>query len=188
MLTKGQNNMTTQEKEVAIYVRVNDPSKVQTAKRAAIYARSATVSQKVTGMASIDQQVAEGCQHCAERGYVLEEGYIYQEIIGGKRERNRSYLPQLDALRRAAKKHEFDILVIRSIDRLALETLFRAVILAELEKAGITIECTNGEDLDDEGTKMIEAIMEQGAQMERQNISKRTQHGKAVKKTQREQL
>jgi DNA invertase Pin-like site-specific DNA recombinase len=186
MLTKGRNDMTSNHEptsKVAIYCRVVTPEQAESQpERAAIYARSATPNRE-----AIDQQIAEGCQHCAEHGYTLDDQHIYPEIIGGKRENNHSYLPQLDALRRAAKNHKFDVLVIRSLDRLARDIQFQTMILNELAQAGTRVECTGGPDPDDDQTKLVEAVIEQVGHIERQQIIKHMQYGKAAKKAQREQ-
>ena len=177
--------------KVAIYARINDPRKAEPAKRAAIYASSATRSQEVMGMTSFEQQIAEGRQHCAEHGYTLDEQHIYQEIIGEKRERNRSYLPELDAMRNAAKKQQFDVLVVFSIDRLARDLRYRTMLLEELTQAGITVESIDGCTLDAAAWRQVQQIAtevtQEVAQVERQKIISRMQHGKAAKKALREQ-
>jgi site-specific DNA recombinase len=171
-------------KGVAIYMRTNDPGKEATPKRAAIYARSATQSQEVTGMSSIDRQLAACQKYCTYHGYTLEEKHIYHEIVAGKEYKNR---PQFTALLAAAKERQFDVLVIFSIDRLARDFLYRTMILDELTRAGITVECSDGQNLDDPAWKLAEAVLAEVAQVERQKIISRMQHGKAAKRAQREQ-
>jgi DNA invertase Pin-like site-specific DNA recombinase len=165
-------------------------SKQAPIRKAAIYARSVTRSQEVTGMSSINQQIAEGRKYGTEQGYILDEKHIYQEIIGGKRNGNHPIFPLLDALRAAAKKHEFDVLIITSIDNLARDILFRSMILEELTQAGITVESIDGYSLDDAAWKQLQelkqAVLEKVAQIERQQIIKRTQYGRAAKKAQRD--
>jgi DNA invertase Pin-like site-specific DNA recombinase len=214
MMTKGANDMDTQKpysytlndqqtaseinpgeankvrrlfeqavtKGVAMYSITNDPGKEANPKRAAIYARSATRSQEVTGMSNLDKQIRACLMYCAECGYTLDDQHVYQEIVGGKEYKDR---PQFTTMRTAAKERQFDVLVIFSLDRLARDSQFQTIMLNELTQAGITVECVEGHEL--EVLKIAQAMKEEAARIERQQIIKRMQYGKAAKKAQREQ-
>ncbi len=113
----------------------------QTIKRAAIYARSATVNPQDNEPSSIEQQIAACRHYCTEHGYKLDEQHVYSEVYSGARYKER---PQLTALRNAARDREFDVLVIFAVDRLARNSEHQLIILDELTQVGITVESMQG--------------------------------------------
>jgi DNA invertase Pin-like site-specific DNA recombinase len=175
--------MKNNQKEVTIDMCTNDPGNETRPQRAAIYARSATKDQVVTGMSNIDQQIVVCRQYCAEHDYTLEEQHIYHEIVGGKEYKGR---PQFTSLHAAAKEHQFDILVVFSIDRLARDLQYRTMLLEELTQVGITVKSVDSCGQDDV-MEFIQATYEQVAQIQRHMRVKRMQYAKSIKKAQPEQ-
>lgn len=121
---------------------VNHPSP----KRAAIYARSAT-AQSQSGDNRLSWQV-DLCRHyCDGRGYTQDEHHIYQEVASGADYRNR---PHLHALLLAASRHEFDLVVVHTHDRLARNPVHVATLLEVLSTLDIEVECpTESSDAED---------------------------------------
>jgi predicted site-specific integrase-resolvase len=117
---------------VAIYTRTIDPGKEATPKRAAIYARVA-VSQEQGTPNVLEAQIKACQEHCERRGYPLE--HVYQDTASGAQLDR----PMLNALRQAAREHQFTVLVVWDYGRLARKTALLATLLSELEEAGITV-------------------------------------------------
>ncbi len=156
----------------------------QTPKRAAIYARSATINQQDSGPSSIEQQIEACRQYCAEHGYTLDEQYIYQEVYSGAQYRER---PQLTALRVAAGDHEFDALVIFAFDRLARKSVHQTIIIDELTQAGVTVESVQeqlGGSAIGQFLRNAHAFMQE---IETEQRGKRIKRGKRIAQEQREQ-
>lgn len=109
-----------------------------TTKRAAIYARIATPGQ-VPGESAfaLQTQIAEAKSHCEQRGYSVAEEHIYQEIAPGTEYQKRTELTQL---RRAARRGEFDFIVVFAYDRISRKQYLVTAFLAELETFGVSVE------------------------------------------------
>jgi DNA invertase Pin-like site-specific DNA recombinase len=103
-------------------------------KRAAIYAHVAATQHPESSSSCLEEQINE-CQAYAEkRGYTLQ--CVYQETAAGaKRDR-----PMLNALRQAIQDHQFEVLIVQDLTRLARGPALLATILLECYEAGITIE------------------------------------------------
>src|SRR5947209_8157314 len=84
------------------------------AKRAAIYARTATVQEREPQLA-LATQIHDCVEYAANQGYLILEGLVYQETCSGL-SLNR---PALTALREAAKRGEFDVLLVFTSDRIS---------------------------------------------------------------------
>jgi DNA invertase Pin-like site-specific DNA recombinase len=104
-------------------------------KRAAIYARSATVQELVPDYA-LDAQMNECKRYLLNKGYQMISELVYSEVTNG----TNGDRPGLAALREAANRGEFDVLVVYDHDRLARSPLQVAVLLAELEQDGVQVE------------------------------------------------
>src|SRR5437763_639119 len=105
-------------------------------KRAAIYIRVSDKSQEDEGTSLISQQ--QRCSlHCQKQRYEVLETHIFKDVYTGKAYRER---PGMNALRAAARNHEFDVVVVYAFDRLARKQVHQAVIIDDLEHHGVTIE------------------------------------------------
>src|SRR5947209_1056290 len=105
-------------------------------KRAAIYARIATPPQEPQPN-PFAFQIRECQSYCEHHSYSLHEAHIYQEVFSGVAVQLR---PQLTRLRDAAKRGEFDVLVIVAYDRLARKPALITALVAELEECGVQVE------------------------------------------------
>ncbi len=165
----------------------NNQEEETSPRRAAIYARTA-ISQEKGNFAQTNQ--VEQCKaYCQERGYVVDEQHIYSEVYSGianYRER-----PRLgEVLQMVASAHSetppFDKFIVFSIDRLSRDQVQAATIINELENHHVKVEFVDGHDLED-FMKLTKEVTELVAQIEHQTRIRRMQHGKAAKKSRREQ-
>lgn len=100
--------------------------------RAAIYLRVSRDDQTTKNQWLALERVA------AHRGWAIVQTYEDAEIGGAK---GRDQRPAFDAMLRDAVRRRFDILMVRSIDRLGRSVLHVANALAELDAAGIRLYC-----------------------------------------------
>src|SRR5258708_7630404 len=110
-------------------------------KRFAIYARTAT-SQDPTSNFALADQIHQCKEHGIAQGYELVEDQIYQEVVGGKTDKTPA---QLERVLQSAKEGLFDVLVIRSFDRLSRRTNRMAILIATLEGYGVKVESATEE-------------------------------------------
>jgi len=109
-------------------------------KYAAIYIRVSSERQENNYSLEIQKQAC--IQYAAEHNYIFEERHLYQDIKTGSVYRDR---PQLTALRTAARKNEFDIVIVHDLDRLARNAEHQTIILEDLAYNGIKLECVSVE-------------------------------------------
>lgn len=104
--------------------------------RAVTYARVSGDDRDNQGR-NLDGQLKMGREYCAKRGYrVIEE--LPEDVKGASgAEIN---LPQLNKIREMAVRHEFDVLVVRELDRLSRNLGKQLVVEEELKRHGVTIE------------------------------------------------
>jgi len=118
------------------------------------------------------------------RDYAARRGYqIVEELAEDDRGASGASfeLEQLSKVLDMASDHQFDILVVREIDRLSRNLAKQLIIEEELRRAGVQIEYVLGEYPDTpEGTLMkhIRAVV---AEYEREKIRERIERGKRLK-------
>lgn len=118
------------------------------------------------------------------RAYVLEKDYaLVAEMAEDDRGASGASfeLEKLGKILEMARNHEFDILVVREIDRLSRNLAKQLVVEEELNRSGIRIEYVIGDYADSpEGTLMkhVRAVV---AEYEREKIKERIQRGKRLK-------
>jgi site-specific DNA recombinase len=144
-------------------------------KRAAIYARTA-VSQESFNNA-LARQIQQNQAYCQEHDYSVEEIHIYSEECSGIA--NYHNRPQFTALLDAAKRREFDVVVISAFDRLSRDHTQGIAIIDELQKHGITVE--SGEGTAELGVMKMEILAEVG-KIERRKLAERSRYAKAAKR------
>jgi DNA invertase Pin-like site-specific DNA recombinase len=106
-------------------------------KRAAIYARI-TFLHDDRAVEALDLQVAVCRERGRAQGYIIQEQHIYRETDGWlDLPREREVCALLFA---AAERHEFDVLLIYTLDRLVPRREHKQRTLADLSQLGITIE------------------------------------------------
>jgi len=113
--------------------------------RAAIYARYSSENQRPE---SIDDQVSACRKLAAARGYVVDESQIYTDMAASGARKDRA---GLNTLLQAAERHEFDVLLIDDLSRLARNTLLMLSVLEELRFNGVRVlSVADGLDSNDE--------------------------------------
>ena len=139
--------------------------------RASLYSRvSSNIQEKEQ---TIESQVDALREYAQDRGYRIvaecrDEGYS-----GATLER-----PGLDQLRDLAHGGEFDVVLFHSPDRLARKAIFQAVVLEDLEKAGVKVEFLNYPVDDSPEGKMLLGMLALFAEYERVKIVERNRRGK----------
>ena len=108
-------------------------------KRAAIYARSATL-KLIADPKGVRGQVETCVRYCEKHGFTIKPDLIKQEIAGGVSYKERQGLM---ALLEAAKRGEFDVLVITDLERLSRRPEYLAEIVSELEACQVSVSCVD---------------------------------------------
>lgn len=148
-----------------------------TRKRAAMYARCATLATQNHYPNTLDQQILHCQRYCLEHEYTLNGSHIYQEVASGTDFRNR---PRLNALLIAAANQEFEVVVIVAHDRLSRHPLHVARFSEDLQALGIQVECCYQSN--DAGEEFLRFLLDVQVEMQHEHIKKRTQQGKARKR------
>lgn len=113
--------------------------------RAAIYARYSSENQRPE---SIEDQITACRRLASQRGFAVLEDHIYtdQAQSGARRDRH-----GLGALLTAGQAHQFDIVLVDDLSRLARDNYLMLSVLAELHFAGIrVVSVADGLDSNDE--------------------------------------
>jgi site-specific DNA recombinase len=147
----------------------------QRVKRAAIYKRVSDEEQK-KGY-SLPEQEAKCREALTLEGCSLKESHIFFDVFTGKYWRERQ---GLQAMLAAAKRHEFDIVYVTELDRLARNHIHQEIIREELRYYGVTTVSLNKEERADDDSltgNIVRTIFGFLAEEERKKIVKRTQTG-----------
>lgn len=118
------------------------------------------------------------------RAYAERQGY---EVIAELAEDDRGAsgaafeLPQLSEVRRLAESHNFDVLVVREIDRLSRNLVKQLVVEEEMRRAGVCIEYVVGEYPDTAEGRLNKHIKATISEYEREKISERMMRGRRLK-------
>lgn len=113
-------------------------------KRAAIYARTTTVKAQ-HDMNSSTGQVAGCTEYIMKQGYILSQEHIYIDVSIGTISGDTS---AFTALRQAIARHEIDVVVVYSLDRIAQNMAQIEAFVVETESLGVTIEAALEPHLD----------------------------------------
>jgi site-specific DNA recombinase len=144
--------------------------------RAAIYARRSTDHQE----ASIDTQMEEGRRYIEANGWTLVATFIDDSLSRAEYKKR----PALFRMIRGAEAGDFDVLVMRDVDRLGGDINRNGVILSELIDRGIRIEeylSKNTVKLDNAMSKFLAGAKNFAAELEREKTSARTFEALKVK-------
>lgn len=118
------------------------------------------------------------------REYVMEKGY---ELIAEMAEDDRGTsgasfeLEKLGEILEMAKNHNFDVLVVREIDRLSRNLAKQLVVEEELNRSGIRIEYVLGDYADSPEGNLMKHVRAVVAEYESEKIKERIQRGKRLK-------
>jgi site-specific DNA recombinase len=142
--------------------------------RAAIYTRVSTLEQGERGY-SLDAQ-AQDCERLA--------GELATAVVATFRDRDSGAawdLPGLNAMLDAAKRREFDLLLVYDPDRLARRMAKQLVIEEELQRAGVTIRYVTLRAGDSAEDRLLKNVRSSIAEYEREKIALRTSRGRRAK-------
>ncbi|GIK37599.1 MAG: serine recombinase [Chloroflexota bacterium] len=146
--------------------------------RAVTYARVSSDDRLNDGRNIILGQQKLCSQYIAQKGYLLIDEIPEDERGASGADRN---LPGLQKILRMARASEFDVLVVREMDRLARGLVKQLLIEEELKTLGIRIEYVLGEYPDDPEGRLNKHIKAVIAEYEREKIAQRTQRGRRNK-------
>jgi site-specific DNA recombinase len=142
----------------------------------AYYARVSTSQQQHEG--TIESQRCALKQHIQHHGWSLlpEHEYIDDGVSGARLDR-----PALDRLRDAARRGEFDAVVILSPDRLARNYAHQWLLIEEFEKMNTPLIFLQNPFGDSPQGKLLTQMQGMIAEYERAQIAERTRRGRLEK-------
>jgi site-specific DNA recombinase len=144
---------------------------------AAIYARYSSENQRPE---SIDDQTSECRKLARQRSIAISDDHIYsdQAQSGARSDR-----PALAALMAAAKRNEFDAVLVDDLSRLARDNHLMLSIIAELSFAGIrVISVADGLDSDDEESTLAIQVRGIFNELQLRDLKKKTLRGQIGQK------
>jgi site-specific DNA recombinase len=144
-------------------------------KRATIYKRVSSDKQEQDG-SSLETQEAACLAYCREHGYTVAPEHIYQDVYTGMEYRPR---PGLNKLLQAAARHEFDVVVFNSLERLSRKLSHQIVLTELLADNEIAIESVT-EQIDDDSPfgQMFRSILSAAGEIEYARLRERIARGK----------
>ncbi|MCX6029434.1 MAG: recombinase family protein [Chloroflexi bacterium] len=90
-------------------------------------------------------------------------------------------LPQLNRVRELARTHQFDVLIVRELDRLSRSLAKQLIVEEELKHCGVRIEYVLGEYPDTPEGNLMKNVKASIAEYERLKITERMERGKQLK-------
>jgi len=143
--------------------------------RIAIYCRVSTEEQREGK--NIDSQINELKEHARkQKGWEIVKEYTDEGWSGSLITR-----PDLDRLRDDAKKGLFDAVLINDVDRLGRDVMLMAVVMRDLEKAGVQVIFRKIPPENSPTYTLLLNILTSFAQFEREIISDRFRRGRRYK-------
>ncbi|MGD9147756.1 MAG: recombinase family protein, partial [Anaerolineae bacterium] len=146
-------------------------------KRAVLYARVSSDDRGNDG-----RNLAGQLDMCRE--YARENGWhVVAELAEDDRGASGASfeLPQLNNVREMANRGEFDVLVVREIDRLSRNLAKQLIVEEELRRTGVQIEYALAEYPDTPEGRLNKHIRATIAEYEREKISERMTRGRRLK-------
>lgn len=135
--------------------------------RSAVYCRVSTADQNAA------MQRDELRAYCQRRGWELAEEFIDEGVSGSRESR-----PALDRLMRAARRREFDAVIVYKFDRFARSMKQLVNTLAEFDALGIQFVSLHEQiDTTSPNGRLMFGIFSAFAEFERQIIIARTRSG-----------
>src|SRR6266571_8262942 len=126
---------------------------------------------------TLESQAKAIRDHCAKLGYELTEDHMYPEAMSAYMV-HYTQRPKLMALLAAAKRKEFDVLVVTEIRAISRRQVEVFVIYDILQKYGIQIETIQEKFEDSAMGRLILSFRAFGAEAEREISYARLQRGK----------
>lgn len=142
-------------------------------KRAILYARVSGDDRKYA-TSGIESQLADCRKYAEGRGYEIV-GDIFEtpdKVTSGA-----DWLPELDRVMKLAQGGDFDVLIVREIDRLARNRFKQMSVEIQLESWGVRVEYVIGQFEESAEGRLLKGLMSEFAEYEREKIRQRTRRG-----------
>lgn len=146
-------------------------------KRAVIYARVSGDDSGKEGR-NLAGQLDMGREYAIKRGYSIVAELSEDDKGASGAEIN---LPRLNQIREMARASEFDVLIVREIDRLSRNLAKQLIVESELKRAGAGIEYVIGEYADTPEGNFMKHVRASVAEFEREKIRERAIRGRRLK-------
>jgi len=146
-------------------------------KRAVLYARVSSDDRSKEGR-NLTGQLDMGRKYAQEHGYTVVAELAEDDRGASGAEID---LPQLNRVRGMARAGEFDVLVVREIDRLSRNLAKQLIVEQELKGAGVSIEYVLGEYPDTPEGNFQKHVKAAVAEYEREKITERNTRGRRLK-------
>jgi len=146
-------------------------------KRAVLYARVSSDDRSKDGR-NLTGQLEMGRKYAQEHGYIITAELAEDDRGASGVEID---LPQLSQVRDMAAAGEFDVLVVRELDRLSRNLAKQLIVEQELKRAGVAIEYVLGEYPDTPEGNLMKHIRAGIAEFEREKIAERSIRGRRLK-------
>ena len=154
---------------------------VDTAKRAAIYARVSTLNGQ-----TVDNQTLALREVAQRAGWEVVAEFVEEGVSGAK---GRDKRPSFDELCKAATRREFDVVMSWSVDRLGRSLQHLVAFLSDLHGSGVDLYLhQQGVDTTTPGGKALFQMMGVFAEFERAMIQERVKAGLARARAQGKKL
>jgi len=142
--------------------------------RATLYARVSGNDRGKEGR-NLNGQLEMARKYAGDKGYSIVAEFAEDDRGASGYEIN---LPELNKIRDMARNGEFDVLVVRELDRLSRNLAKQLIVEEELRRAGVRIEYVIGEYEDTPEGRLNKHIRATIAEYEREKIKERMQRGK----------
>lgn len=145
--------------------------------RAVLYARVSSDDSRKDGR-NLAGQLDMGREYAERLGYA-----VVQELAEDDRGASGAAfeLPQLNLVREMARNRQFDVLIVREIDRLSRNLAKQLIVEEQLKRAGVRIEYVLAEYADNPEGELMKHVRASVAEYERLKIVERNARGKALK-------
>jgi site-specific DNA recombinase len=150
---------------------------METMKRAVLYARVSRDDRSNDGR-NLAGQLEMGREYAQEHGYQVMAELAEDDRGASGAEID---LPELNRVRNMALAGEFDVLVVREIDRLSRNLAKQLIVEQELQRTGVQIEYAIGEYPDTPEGRLNKHIKATIAEYEREKIAERTTRARRQK-------
>lgn len=148
------------------------------AKRAVLYARVSSDDRAKTGGENIREQLRLCREHALKRGYLVV-GELAEDDKGASGAN--LHLPKLNEVLELARSREFDVLIVRELDRLSRDLAKQLIVEQELKTAGVTIEYVLYDFPDTPEGRLNKNLRAMLAEYEREKIKQRMWWGRLRK-------
>ena len=143
-------------------------------KRAILYARVSGNDRDTDGR-NLNSQIEMGQEYTQERGYTILAELSEDDRGASGAEID---LPGLNSIREIARKNQFDVLVVREIDRLSRKLAKELIVEQDLKRAGVEIEYVLSEYPDTPEGNLQKHVKAATAEYEREKITERMSRGR----------